>query len=153
MADPIAAFNFEVVLAPSGEGGDEAVARTAAFAEVSGLELTVEAVTVREGGYNHGVRQLLGRTTSPALVLKRGLTADTGFWQWVQRCFAGRYPLPYVDGEVRVLGPDRAPVARWVFHNGICTKVRSADLNAASASSVAVEELHIAHEGLTREEP
>lgn len=153
MADPIAAFNFEVILAPSGQGGDEGVTRTAAFSEVSGLELTMEPVVLREGGYNYGVRQLLGKVSSPALVLKRGLTTDRAFWDWVERCTRGGYPLPYVSGEILVYAPDRSTVARWAFHNGICTKVRSADLNASSASAVALEELHIAHEGLTRESP
>lgn len=153
MADPIAAFNFEVILAPSGQGGDEGVSRTASFSDVSGLEIAVDAVVVREGGYNHGVRQLLGRTTSPALVLKRGLTADRAFWDWIQRCLSGRYPLPYVDGEVHVYAPDRSMLARWTFHNGVCLRVRSADLNASAASTIALEELHIAHEGLVREAP
>lgn len=153
MADPVAPFNFEVVLAPSGHGGDEGMTRTAAFAEVSGLEIATDTVALREGGYHGGVRQLLGKTTSPALVLKRGLTTDRAFWDWVQRCFAGRYPLPYVSGEIRVLGPDRATVARWTFVNGICTKARAADLSAHAGGSVALEEVHIAHEGLQREAP
>lgn len=152
MADPVALFNFEVLIAPSGHGGDEGIARTAAFSEVSGLEINVDVVAVREGGYHGGVRQLHGKSSSPALVLKRGVTADRAFWDWIQRCFEGRYPLPYVPGSVHVFGPDRALVARWSFRNGICTKVRSADLSATS-TAVAIEELHIAHEGLVREAP
>ena len=152
MADPIATFRFEVIIAPSGNGGDDEVAQTAAFSEVSGLEITVDVVTLREGGYNHGVRQLVGKVSSPALVLKRGLTGSRAFWAWIQRCSDGGYPLPYVDGEVTVLDPAGTPTARWAFHNGIVTKVRSGDLNAAGGTSIAIEELHIAHEGLTREE-
>lgn len=152
MADPIATFNFEVLLTPSGQGGDEGVARTASFSQVSGLEITTDTVPLREGGYNAGVRQLLGKTSSPALVLKRGLTGDRSFWDWVQRCFAGPWPLPYTSGEVIVYGPDRAKVARYTFRNAICTKVRAADLDATS-SQIAIEELHLAHEGLVREAP
>jgi phage tail-like protein len=100
------------------------------------------------------VRQLRGRTTSPALVLKRGLSTDRAFWAWVQRCIDGPFPLPYVDGEILCYptsGATGTP-ARWVFVNGIATKVRSADLSA-TGSQVAIEELHIAHEGLRREDP
>lgn len=156
MAEFVSSFNFEVILAPSGRGGDEGLAATASFSEVSGLELSIEATALREGGYNAGVRQLIGRTTSPPLVLKRGVTADRAFWSWIQRCFSGRYPLPYVNGEVRIYAPggDRsAAVARWSFVNGIATRVRSADLSAANASAVPIEELHLAVEGLTREAP
>ncbi len=45
---------------------------------------------------------------------------------------------------------DSATPAVWAFTNGIVTVVKSTDLNAASASNVPIEELHIAHEGLKR---
>lgn len=152
MADPIAPFNFEVLITPSGQGGDEGVARMASFSAVSGLEITLEATALREGGYNSGARQLLGKVSNPPLVLKRGLTDDLSFWEWVQRCFEGPYPLPYAAGEVTVFGPDGEPVARYHFRNAICTKVRSADLDATS-TQIAIEELTLAHEGLVREAP
>lgn len=154
MSDPLGTFNFEVVLTPSGQGGDEDLTRVASFSDVSGLELSVEMVTVREGGYHGGVRQLRGRTTSPALVLKRGLSTDRGFWKWVQRCIDGPFPLPYIDGEILcypAAGSSATPT-RWVFVNGLATKVRSADLTA-TGGQIAIEELHIAHEGLRREDP
>lgn len=151
MADPISPFNFEVLITPSGQGGDEGVARTAAFSGVTGLEISIESTPLREGGYNAGTRQLLGKASSPALVLKRGLTSDRSFWDWVQRCFDGPYPLPYASGEVTVLAPDGEPVARFSFRNAICTKVRTADLDASS-TQVAIEELTLSHEGLVRED-
>ena len=71
-----------------------------------------------------------------------------------QRCFDGTFPLPYVDGEVRVYPSDRRimdeDAATWRFRNGLATKVRSADLNAISATDVPIEELHIVHEHLER---
>ena len=41
-------------------------------------------------------------------------------------------------------------IARFRFTNGIVTKVKSADLQATGSTNVAIEELHIAHEGLER---
>ncbi len=152
-------FNFAVEIGVSGFGGDEALANGSAqaargaFSEVTGLELTLETTALREGGYHSGVRQLAGKVSSPALVLKRGVTLDDAFWAWVRRCTDGTYPLPYVSGEILVHGPQGArgeAPARWRFRHGIVTKVKSADLNAI-ASDVAIEELHIAHEGLMRE--
>jgi phage tail-like protein len=153
-------FNFTVEITVSGFGGDEGLAQGSphaargAFSEVTGLELNIEMTALREGGYNSGVRQLAGKVTSPALVLKRGVTLDDGFWAWIRRCTDGTFPLPYVSGAVTVFGPEgRAgdPQAAWSFARGIVTKVKSADLAAAKASDVAIEELHIAHEGLMRE--
>ena len=80
-AEFLSTFNFEVILTPSGYGGDEDVTRAADFSDVSGLELTLEHTEIREGGYNVGVRRLIGKTSSPEIVLKRGMTRDAGFWQ------------------------------------------------------------------------
>ena len=91
------------------------------------------------------------------LVLKRGVTLDRGFWEWIARCGDGTFPLPYVSGTVLQFPPgqdrDAAEPVRYRFTNGIVTKVKSADLQATSTTNVAIEELHIAHEGLVREAP
>jgi phage tail-like protein len=154
VADLLSLFNFEVQITPSGRGGDEALARSAAFSEVSGLETNIEVREVREGGYNLGVRRLVGKTSNPSIVLKRGVTLDAAFWEWVQRCTNGTFPLPYVNGAVLQFDPadgrDAARAVRFRFRNGIVTKVKSADLDAKSGNNVAIEELHIAHEGLER---
>jgi len=149
-------FNFQVRLSPSGLGGDEALTTdmAGAFAEVSGLEVTLENREIREGGYNAGMRQLVGKISHPALMLKRGLSLDRGFWTWIQRCMTGPYPLPYVSGIILQFSPsqdrDETAAARWEFTNGIVTKVKTADLNAITANAVPIEELSIAHEGLFR---
>jgi len=150
-------FNFTVEIELSGLGGDEGLSLGArgAFSEVSGLEITLEPVTFREGGYNRGARQLVGKTTNAPLVLKRGLSLDPAFWTWVQRCIDGTFPLPYVSGTVRVYqaSGSAAPAGVWRFENGIVNKVKGADLNAGTGREVPLEELHIVHEGLSREAP
>lgn len=152
-------FNFNVAIDVSGYGGDEGLsqggpsAARGAFTEVMGLELTIEMTALREGGYNAGVRQLPGKVTSPVLILKRGVTLDDAFWVWVRRCTDGTFPLPYVSGAITMFGPEGSaarPKASWSFVNGIVTKVKSADLKAHEARDMAIEELHIAHEGLLR---
>ncbi|MFN9624267.1 MAG: phage tail protein [Cyanobacteriota bacterium] len=150
-------FRFRVDLEPSDfEGLEELRRGQGAFAEVQGLEISLEAVTFREGGYNQGPRQLIGKTSTQPLVLKRGLSLDTGFWSWVQRCGDGRYPLPYVNGTVRCFPPGADPLGSggpegtWKFVNAIATKVTCAAFNARQSSEVALEELHLVHEGLRR---
>lgn len=158
-AEPLlSTYNFAVQIELSGLGGDEGLAqgaRRGAFSELQGLEINVEPVSFREGGYNRGVRQLVGKTSNPPLVLKRGLALDQAFWAWVRRCIDGTYPLPYVGGTIRVLQASggSAPAGVWRFENGIVSKVKAADLNATSGREVALEELHIVHEGLSRESP
>ena len=150
-------FNFAVQIELSGLGGDEGLAqgaRRAAFSEVQGLEITLEPVSFREGGYNRGTRQLVGKATHPPLVLKRGLSLDPAFWTWIQRCMDGTFPLPYISGTIRVLQANStaADAGVWRFENGIVNRVKAADLHAAGGREVALEELHIVHEGLSREQ-
>ena len=154
----LTSFNFAVQIELSGLGGDEGLAqgtRRAAFSDVQGLEITLEAVSFREGGYNRGARQLVGKATNPPLVLKRGLSLDPAFWAWVRRCTDGTFPLPYVSGTIRVFQPSgsASQPGVWRFENGIVNKVKAADLNANGGREVALEELHIVHEGLRREMP
>ena len=147
-------FRFSIAIDASGQGGDQGLAGgQGAFSEVSGLELTLEPVTFREGGYHAGPRQLIGKTTTTPLVLKRGVSLDTAFWTWIQRCTDGTYPLPYVSGAIHVQPPDGDASGQegvFQFSNGVVTKVKSADLNAITGQDVPIEELHIVHEGLTR---
>jgi phage tail-like protein len=151
----LARFNFLVDINASGYGGDTGLAYGAkgAFSEVTGLELTLEPVTFREGGYHGGPRQLVGKTTATTLVLKRGVALDSAFWDWIARCTDGTYPLPYVQGAIHMQPSDGAVsgnAAMWSFINGIVTKVKSADLSAIDPKDVPIEELHIVHEGLSR---
>jgi phage tail-like protein len=154
VAEFLSLFNFEVQLVASGRGGDDRVSRVAAFSEVGGLETNIEMRELREGGYNLGVRRLVAKTSHPNLVFKRGVTVDPAFWEWVQRCTQGVFPLPYVDGAIVQLSPaaDRDPSkqVRFRFKNGIVTKVKSADLSGAGSTTIPIEELHVAHEGLER---
>jgi phage tail-like protein len=153
----ISPFNFRVEIYPSGYGGDEVLALDGrgAFAEVQGLEMSLEVVSFREGGYNQGQRQLIGKATTQPLVLKRGLSLDRGFWLWIQRCMSGAFPLPYVNGRILAFPPEgeRNQVAIWGFESGIATKVNAGALNAKGAQDVAMEELQIVHERLWREVP
>jgi phage tail-like protein len=110
----------------------------------------------------------VGRVKLQPLVLKRGMVikrppAETGgpakarpeLWAWIQDTVVGRLPIRRYDGLVEVTGPadpNRPPVppptlASWRFVRGLPLKVTGPTLNAKTGE-VAIEELHIAHEGL-----
>ena len=99
----LTSFNFLVTISSFGDLylGELEDGR-GAFSEVSGLETSLEKTEVREGGYNQGARQLIGRTTNPELVFKRGVSVNMAFWRWMERCVNGPYPLPYIDGEILI---------------------------------------------------
>jgi phage tail-like protein len=132
---------------PTGQGlGD------GAFAECSGLEVEMDIQDYLEGGRNDGVIQQVGRAKYTNIVLKRGMFYDregrlnTDLWAWLQGIVAGR-PVARYDGIVTVMKRDHSLLTTWVFERGLPAKIRGPELNAKTGQ-IAIEELHIAHEGL-----
>lgn len=56
---------------------------TASFTECSGLGAKVKRETIFEGGLNYQQRVILGQTEFSDVTLKRGITDDMSFWNWV----------------------------------------------------------------------
>ena len=108
----------------------------------------------------------VGRVKLSVIMLKRGMFvpsgskrgseyADTALWDWFHAMVVGQVPLPRYDGHIEVLGPQvggdpRRVLAHWSFQGGLPVKVAGPTLNAKTGE-IAVEELHIAHEGLRLE--
>lgn len=125
-----------------------------AFQECSGLELETDVREYLEGGRNDGVVRRVGRVKLQPLVLKRGMVVQGGkvrpeLWAWIQDTVVGRLPIRRYDGLVEVTRPANGSptVATWRFVRGLPLKVTGPSLNAKSGE-IAIEELHIAHEGL-----
>jgi phage tail-like protein len=160
-------FNFRVSLrrsagAEAGEAGTAADPRAApgealcdgGFQECSGLDVEMDVLELLEGGRNNGVIRRVGRGKYSNLVLKRGMfygddhRVNPALWRWLQGILSGVRPVARYDGTVQVLAADRETVlATWRFTRGLPAKVSGPQLNARTGE-VAVEELHIAHEGL-----
>lgn len=150
-------FQYEVKLLKSpGTGAPEApdTLGDGGFQECSGLEIQLDVQEYLEGGRNDGVVRRVGRAKYQNLVLKRGMLFPGGqlrneLWTWVQGVASGVRPVARYDGIIEVLSgaPDKAVVARWVFDRGLPARIVGPQLNAKTGE-VAIEELHIAHEGL-----
>ena len=128
---------------PLGNGG---------FQECSGLEVEMDVAEYMEGGRNDGVIQRVGRAKYTKIVLKRGMfynqdnQVNAELWKWLQDIVSGK-PVARYDGIIQVKSRDNHVVATWVFDRGLPAKVRGPELNAKTGE-IAIEELHIAHEGL-----
>ncbi|WP_412543349.1 phage tail protein [Longispora sp. K20-0274] len=155
----VQSFRFGVTLSASGGGRSPTPLGNGAFAECSGLTLDADVRELLEGGFNDGVVRRVGRVKLQPLVLKRGMIvsstdgyADTSFWSWLTAMVRGDLPVPRCDGHVLVQGlNDKDIVAHWSFVRGLPVKVTGPTLNARTGE-VAIEELHIAHEGLLLED-
>ena len=143
-------FRFRVTLFDSADVSQELC--QGAFSEVSGLEASMTPKTHKEGGRNWGEVQLSGPVTFPPVILKRGITDIDHLWNWFETTTrSANYGLRY-SGMIEVFLPSGEPALRWNLINVLPTKFKGPDLSA-TASQVAVEELHLVHEGLTLERP
>lgn len=145
----------DAVVAPvvdAGRPDKDRLAADGAFQECSGLEVDVDVQELLEGGRNDGVIRRLGRAKYQNIVLKRGMfhnknRVDAELWDWVQGVVSGKRPVTRYDGLVEVMSVGDTVVARWAFERGIPAKITGPQLNAKTGE-IAIEELHIAHEGL-----
>jgi phage tail-like protein len=148
-------FKFRVSLTRVDPGPTNATLGTGAFSECSGLQLEADVKEYLEGGRNDGVIRRVGRVKLVPLVLKRGMfsaaigqVADSSIWDWLTAMVTGAEVRRY-HGQVELLDPSplEKPLATWTFDRGLPMKVVGPTLNAKTGD-IAVEELHIAHEGL-----
>ncbi|MEW9553379.1 phage tail protein [Nonomuraea sp. NPDC050783] len=157
-AGVVRAFWFDVALyrsAADGPGGTADRLCDGAFQECSGLELAAEIKEYAEGGRNDGVVQRVGRVKLQPIVFKRGMFTRNGdgqvrseLWDWLQGMVAGVRPVPRYNGRIEVRAGYGRPVqAVWTFERGLPLKVLGPALHARTGE-IAIEEMHIAHEGL-----
>lgn len=149
---PVGSFRYQLIfseasLKPGGGIADKQVAG-GAFSECSGLEATMEPRTIREGGFNYGVHQRAGTVTFATVILRRGMTLNRDLWDWFKDAtLLGGY-THRMNVSIRHLDIDGETVVRtWKLERALPVKFKSADLNAKSGE-VAIEELHLVHEGL-----
>jgi phage tail-like protein len=161
VAELLTAFRFLVTLTRTGpESPAPTLLGDGGFAECSGLELEADVREYLEGGRNDGVVRRVGRVKLAPIVLKRGMLGsgadgyvDTALWSWLTGMVGGELPIPRYNGFIQVF--DRATqtaVATWTFERALPSKVVGPILNARTGE-IAMEELHILHEGLRLEVP
>ncbi|WLE98061.1 MAG: phage tail protein [Candidatus Electrothrix communis] len=153
-ASLLPAFRFEVKLfrsAGSSWAGKDSLGN-GAFQECSGLEVEMDVQEYMEGGRNDGVIRRVGRAKYSNIVLKRGMLhqgdqVDDELWNWFQSIVSGG-PVVRYDGIIEVMSRDGSMVvATWGFERGLPAKISGPQLNGKTGE-IAIEELHIAHEGL-----
>jgi phage tail-like protein len=148
-------FRFEVKLFRSSSGSSWAgknALGNGAFQECTGLEIEMDVQEYLEGGRNDGVVRRVGRAKYSNIVLKRGMLHQDGqvndeLWKWLQDIVSGG-PVARYDGIIEVKSRDGSMVvATWGFLRGLPAKISGPQLNGKTGE-IAIEELHIAHEGL-----
>ena len=144
--DPYPAYNFEVVVTGISDNGKSV---KGSFSEVSGLEADVNVIEYRSGSENNTVRKLPGLNKFTNITLKRGLTGDLTFWNWLVQAMQGNVQRTVV--VISLLDENRNPVMAWKLTRAWPCRWTGPALNAKS-NEVAIETLEICHEGIAVED-
>jgi phage tail-like protein len=137
--DPYMAFSFVVEIEGLLVGG---------FSEVSGLESEIAVEEYQEGGLNNYVHKLPGPAKYPNLVLSHGLTDIDSLWTWYHEVSRGL--IQRKNGTIILLDRRRVPAMWWNFRQAYPVKWVGPRFNASSATEVAVEQVELAHQGLSK---
>jgi phage tail-like protein len=134
-------------------GGDIA----ASFTECSGISVQVDKEVYLEGGVNDQQRIFLKQTKFQDITLKRGMTNEIHFWEWMQEVLNLTGPANKTDGPSKVSARRNLTILlfnqagqtmqSWTIIGAIPVAWKTPTLQA-SGNAVAIEELTIAYEGL-----
>ncbi|HMG72715.1 MAG TPA: phage tail protein [Pyrinomonadaceae bacterium] len=141
--DPYAGYNFEVVVTGISDDGK---AVKGSFAECSGLEAAMDPIEYRNGSEDITVRKLPGLKKFTNITLKRGVTGDLAFWNWILQGMNGT--IVRTEGSVLLLNEAKQEVMRWNFKRAWPVKCTQPSMNAKN-NEVAMESVEICHEGLS----
>jgi phage tail-like protein len=122
----------------------------ASFTECSNVGATITKVPIKEGGVNHQNRFCLGEVKFADVKLKRGITDDTNFWQWISQVLdEDNQSQPIKRPNVRILVFNQAgeTMQTWTLIGAVPIGWKVPTLQA-DGNKVAIEELTIAYEGL-----
>ena len=143
--NPYGAFNFLVSL----ESGDE-TSVIGGFSDASGLGTEINFSEYRNGNEKaNTVRKIANTFKQEDVTLKRGLVGSTDLFAWVKNVREGGKDTRQVT--ITLLDEARSPVASFRLHNAQPKKWVGPTLAAKGGGEVAMEELHLVHEGITYE--
>lgn len=143
-ANPYGAFNYLVSL---NDKNDDPTNVFGGFSDASGLGMDVNYSEYRNGNEMFNtVRKIPNTHKLDDVTLKRGLVGKTQLFEWIKTVAEGAYAPTNVT--ITLLDEARQPVATWVLRNAQPKKWSGPTLAAKGGGEVAMEELHLVHEGI-----
>ncbi|WP_316829369.1 phage tail protein [Pedobacter aquatilis] len=118
------------------------------FAEVSGLNIEIEAVSNRDSSSpTDSGRKTPGIRKFSNISLKRGIAKnDNDFFNWINTKSNGN--IERRDLVINLLDESHAPIFTWLVKNAFPVKYIGPVL-ISDDSEIAIETLELTHEGLT----
>lgn len=144
--NPYGAFNFLVSLGGAQGDGSEGTI-IGGFSDVSGLGMDVTYSEYRNGNEKFNTARKIPNTHKlDDVTLKRGLVGSTDLFEWIKTVRDGTADARTVT--VTMLDEARNSVAAWRLRNAQPKGWKGPTLGAKGAAEVAMEELHLVHEGI-----
>lgn len=137
------AHYFEITL-----GGAESAGF---FKEVDGIgsEHDVITHTTTDARGNPNIQKYPGQMKWKNITLKRGIDNNSALWQWRQQVINGQISGARKDGTIKILDWTGSPIVTYNFVRGWPCRYSAPAVNAGG-NEIMIEELEIAHEGMTR---
>jgi phage tail-like protein len=144
--NPYGAFNFRVEFGDVDGGGPI----DAGFSDVSGLGNEINYSEYRTGtDKTNTMRKVANTFKLDEVTLKRGLVGSTDIFEWLTSVRNGAYQPRTVT--IVMLDESRNEVLSIVLKNAQPKKWVGPTLAAKGGGEVALEELHLVHEGIDYE--
>jgi phage tail-like protein len=144
--NPYGAFNFIVALGGAqGDGGEGSI--VGGFSDASGLGLDISYSEYRNGNEKFNtVRKVPNTHKIDDVTLKRGLVGSTDLFEWIKTVRDGTADPRSVT--ITMMDEARNPVVTFTLRNAQPKKYTGPTLAAKGGGEVAMEELHLVHEGI-----
>jgi phage tail-like protein len=144
--NPYGAFNFIVSLGGAQGDGSEGTI-IGGFSDCSGLGVDVSYSEYRNGNEKvNTVRKVPNTHKNDDITLKRGLVGSDDLFQWVKTVRDGTADPR--DVKITMMDEARNAVATFKLHRAQPKKWSGPTLAAKGGGEVAMEELHLVHEGI-----
>jgi len=144
--NPYGAFNFIVSLGGAQGDGSEGTI-IGGFSDCSGLGVDVSYSEYRNGNEKvNTVRKIPNTHKNDDVTLKRGLVGSDDLFQWVKTVRDGTADPR--DVKITMMDEARNAVATFKLHRAQPKKWSGPTLAAKGGGEVAMEELHLVHEGI-----
>ena len=135
------AFHFKVRI------GLETAIRDTSFQEVSGLDVKMEVLPVKEGGENRFQYQLPNGIKQQSITLKRGLADEMSpLMNWCKSVLESDLAHPIAPKQIWITlcDMDHDPTRVWVVHNAFPVRWNIDTFNSTK-NEVAIETIELAY--------
>ena len=114
------------------------------FSEISGLSVSVETESIKEGGQNEYIQKLPTQPQYSNLVLKKGLDIDLTLYSWINTSIM-TFEFTPITLTISMLNENQDPVISWRVVGAYPIKWEVSNLQA-DQSSFAIETIEIAYQ-------